>query len=222
MTDTVQLVVNEMKLIPQQFRELEPDLYTKRWFDYRRNLPSQATQAFCNEYERLYREQYAKTQDRETARTLIVHGVTKDLFKSPYLLQFWRARQEADRLGCKYSFYIRFVLNRAFERGWRYLPRPNQIFDEDISLDCEVAWLDLKRVTLQLAENPLFLAENYKGYPEQDDYYLYLIQQVLGQHAKDKVLARLVYKDRILPEDFAKEHLGEELLKRAFFAQNCN
>jgi len=218
--DLAQLVEKELKLVPPQFRELEPELYSLRWFDYRRMLPSRATQLFVKTYDSQYRAQYAKTQDAGAALTLKVAGVADDIFKSGALLQFWRARQEADRIGCRYPFYLRFVFDRMFQRGWRYLPRPNQLFDDDISLDVEVAWLEAKRQTLQLAKSPIFLAANYCGLPEQDAYYLYLVQQVQARPAPARVLARLVYKDKMLPESVAIEHFGADLIQQAFFHHN--
>ncbi|WP_323016503.1 hypothetical protein [Castellaniella sp.] len=213
-------VLGALRHIPPEIRALEPELYLSRWWDYRMELPARATELFMLAYERAYRDQYAKVQDAVTAPTVPVFGVT-ELFASGGLMHFWRARQEADRLCCRYDYYLRFAFNRAFERGSRYLLRPNQILSEELSLDLEVAWLETKRLTLQLATHPIYLPGNYCGMPEQDDYFLYLVGQIQRRSVQDRLLARLVFKDRLIPAEIAAQHFDAEVLERASFIQNC-
>lgn len=217
MNDIEQCVANEMRFIPSEFRDIEPDLYASKWFDYRRMIPSKATLLFAREYARIYRSQFAKIQDLERAAEITIFGVGQDIFASNSLIHFWRARQEADRIGCRYSYYIRFAFDRAFDRGWRYLPRPNQLYSEDLSTDIELGWFHTQRQILQLADNPVYFAKNYKQTPDQDDYYLYLVQQVKNRSVPEYLLARLVHKAKILPLEFAQKHFSNDLLERALF-----
>ena len=204
----------EIAKIPDELRKDEAELRLSRWFDYRDLNAVQLTYLFADRYDTIYREFYAKTIDEERAekvRTLI----GKDVFESPELIGVWRARQAADAIGCKYDFYLRFAFNRFFERGWKYAPRPNQMYGEELVMDVKDAWDATLQCTLQLANRKRFQAGNYEGHPDQDAYHSYLVDMVKTREHKHLILSRLVLKERILPQSIAEKHFDNEVLRRA-------
>ena len=204
----------EIAKIPQDLREPEPELLTRRWFDYRDLMPAQLTSLFANRYEVAYREAYARIMDARASEN-VSPLMGRDVFESPELLPIWRARQAADQIGCKYDFYLNFAFKRFFERGWRYMPRPNQLYGEELILDANEAWQETTRASLQLANRKRFLPEQYVGHPDQDAYYAYLVQQVAQREHRHMVLSRLVFREKILPLAVASEHFSADDLTRA-------
>lgn len=204
----------EFANIPQELRDQESGLMRQRWFDYRNLLPGQATYLFAEHYEQEYRKMYAETRDSDGAETVKVL-LGDDIFKSANGISFWRARQDADRIGCKYDFYIRFVFKRAWDRGWRYIPRPNQIYSEEITLDANAAWSSEKQHSLQLASGGMFKSDSYVGHPDQDAYHIYIVEQIKGRMHHQGILERLVFKEGILPIEVAKQYFSADMLSHA-------
>lgn len=204
----------EIAHIPQELREQEAELGQSRWFDYRDLLPAQATYLFADFYDVVYREFYAMTRDYESAETVMTR-IKEDVFASSELISFWRARQEADRIGCRYDFYLRFIFKRVWDRGHRMLPRPNQLYGEELVLDIKDAWEHTIAVTLQKASKPRFMQNAFVGHPDQTAYYTYLVEQIKKREHPYMLLARLVFKEKVLPEKIAGEHFGGDVLNRA-------
>lgn len=209
----------ELAKIPQEMRLNEPELQSKRWFDYRHQLPAQLTYLFAQRYEAIYREFYAKTRDSESAPNIQV-TMYEDVFNSPELLCFWNARQTADEIGCDYDFYIRFCMNRTWERAWKYLPRPNQLYGDEIKTDATAAWNNQLKYSLKLSLLDYYMNANYEGHPDQDAYHLYLVAQVNAREQKHMLLARLILKEKCLPLSVAKTHFDKSVLYNALTFHN--
>lgn len=204
----------EVAKVPQELRDDEPELMQTRWFDYRDLLPAQATYAFAEQYDIAYREAYARTRDYRDAGK-IRPIVTLDISEGSDFLSFWRARQAADKIGCKYDFYLRFVMNRFLERGWKYLPRPNQLYGEELVMDIADAWVEVLRCSLQLAMQPRFGAGEYVEHPDQDAYHLFLVEQIKKREHRYMLIARLVFKEGVLPVAVASRFFSIDDLNRA-------
>ncbi|MPS48566.1 hypothetical protein [Methylobacillus sp.] len=205
----------ELAHIPEELRVEEPALRTTRWFDYRDKLPLLLTQTFTDTYLRLYREEYARTRDEEYSVNVTGGLSTNDL------IPLWHARQAADRLGMPYETYLRAVMKRAYEREWKYIVRPNQIYGEETFLDIRDIWDGLKRDILFLAQSPFYRTENYDGHPDQDAYHEYLISVVKLRAEPLMILTRLIHREKHLPEERASEAFGPELIadvKRYFLS----
>lgn len=210
------LWLREVTLVPQDMRDEEAELMQTRWFDYRDLIPAQATYLFASRYEAMYRESYSMTRDyRDTNKVRPL--LNPDVFKGSDLLSLWRARQAADRVGCKYDFYLRFAMRRFWDRGFSYLPRPNQLYGEELILDVADAWEQALQCSLQLAEQGRFKPEAYMGHPDQDAYHLYLVEQIKKREHQHMLLARLVYREKVLPVEVVGKHFSADVLKRAQF-----
>lgn len=204
----------ELQFVPEELRVNEPELQRKRWFDYREALPGQLTHLFLEAYKEVYREWYARIRDvNEATQIPVVHF--NDLFTSRELLFFWNARQVADEIGCDYHFYVNFAFERAIERGWKYLPRPNQMYGDELKADARNAWAETVLTQLRLPKSPLYKAENFKNLPEQADYYEYLEKMVANREQKHMVLSRLIYREGAISEESAIKIFGAELVRQA-------
>lgn len=204
----------ELRYIPEEMRSNEPELQRKRWFDYREYLPGQLTLFFLEQYKIVYRDWYARIRDKEESERIpVVHF--SDLFTSRELMNFWRARQAADDIGCTYDFYVRFTFERAIERCWKYLPRPNQLYNDELIADARNAWAETLAVQLKLPQSAIYKADSFKGLPEQVDYYEYLEKMVNDREHKHMILSRLIYREGALNKEIAVKIFGAELVEQA-------
>lgn len=202
--------------IPSHLLEKEKELNKVKWFDYRKLNNVASTSLFFLLYLKVYREFFAKEFDVDDAVNQIPDfcdesgevNMTTRLF-------FWVARQTADSLGCKYEFFIRTAFKRVYEFGWSYLPTPEQMTSMDAVEDIKDAWNDWKKVSLQLASNPCFLAKAYCGLPEQNAYHDYLVEQVNSRVQRTYMIARVVYQEKLIPIGKAEELFGKEELDSA-------
>lgn len=204
----------EITKVDQELRDEEAALMQTRWFDYRHLLPAQATYLFADVYCEIYRELYAQTRDYRKADD-IEPLMTADIFQSSELIPLWRARQAADRIGCRYRFFLTQAFHRIWNRGHRYLPRPNQLYGEELWMDIQDQWRESQKHTLQLAESPFFRNEAYRGHPNQDAYHAYLIEQIKKREHKHMPLARLIVREKMLPIEVAANHFNDALIRKA-------
>lgn len=210
----------ELVRIHESHRLDEPELLNSRWFDYRRFPPAKLTYLFAAMYARQYVFSYRCVFDIRTADE-IVPFAPEDIFQSKDLIPMWRARQEADRLGIKYSFFLNFAFTRFADRGWKNLPRPNQLYGEELLLDIRDAWDRRCGEVMQLAHDPFFFEKSYVAHPDQDRYYAYVVGQISARQHKHLALAT-VLKEGILPREIAGREFGADVLKRAInFMASC-
>lgn len=200
--------------IPQALRDNEAELRQQRWFDYRHLTPAEATYLFAAEYRHAYVEAYKRQRDIRTAEHIRPFA-PDDIFACKELNAMWQVRQAADSIGCKYDFYLRFVFDRFAQRGWRYLPRPNQMASEELVLDIRDAWHIECAASLQVAELALYRAAAYNDTPEQNQYYDWLCMQIMQRNHPHLALARVVYDEPILPATEAVKRVPPALLSKA-------
>ena len=204
--------VLELSAIPDADRVVEAELYRMKWYDYRNLLPAQATQLFAESYIELWRDWYARTRDLDDAPST-TPLLNEHVMKSADGRAMWRARQAADRIGIKYELFIEFAFNRAFERGYGYLPRPNQLYDEALIGDAGDFWAELKTVSLQTSKAPQALSAD----PDQPDlrsYHEYLIEQCKKRPYPELALNTVVYRLGHLPREMANQCFDKEVLTR--------
>lgn len=201
--------VYELTHITEELRIKESELRQTRWFDYRNKLPMELTQLFADKYAQLYREMYAAHRDEEYSENVTGSVTQKDL------LCLWQGRQAADFIGCTYEFYIRFTMHRTFERYWKYIPRPNQLYSEELVLDAADEWANRKNEILFLAQDDFYKTQSYAGHPDQRDYHNYLIKMVKARAVPEMILTRLIFREKCLTEELAVKHFGSEVIKAA-------
>ena len=128
-----------MLTIPKELVAAELPLYATKWFDYKRLHPVQATYYFAHCYSVAYRRAYATTRDYETSKTIKPLRVD-DAFKSSDINALWKARQSCDAIGATYNFYTAHALELTSRYGWKFIPRPNQIYTDAMIDEVAAAW----------------------------------------------------------------------------------
>lgn len=160
-----------------ELRQQEPELYTKKWFDYRWSHPCMSTLHFAQQYERAVKNAYAVTRDRDASEALVVLP-DMNVMVGRDCASFWAARQALDTIGCRYDWALRWVMTRCCDRGWHVLPRPNQLYSHELVLDIADAWKIECAASLQFARSPLFQASRFNGHPHQIAYREFMVEQI--------------------------------------------
>ena len=196
----------ELTLVPEELRIEEPVLMGTRWFDYHDLLPGQATLVFALTYNQVAKEYWEKTRGINVE--MKGDPIRADsLFSTGFDVAVWKARQEADRIGCRYDFMIRFAFKRTIDKGFMYLPRPNQLYGEEMLLDLKDAWEEQKRHCLEFSKRPFFWNEHYKGHPAQRAHHAHLFNEVTKrrEESRHSIFKRLIDKERVMPESIFRE-----------------
>lgn len=208
--------------IPAKFREIDRELFWSKWFDYKRLTPYKATIAYMEAYVQVYKRLYARHFDRTRAEHItpfrvgeVLVRITSDDEKA--LRQFracWRGRQVADALGMPYDAYIEMAFDLRL-RFWKqnYMPKPEQLYKDDMIDKVVVKWQELKRSKIYISEDEAYNIDNYVGSPYQNDYITWLITQAthrndtagyLSDFVKNNQLNLAIIEDR-LGTDIARE-----------------
>lgn len=199
--------------IHAQHLEEEAAAMQTKWFDYRMMPHVRATYLFARFFNITYRDYFAETRDKDTSK--MIRGIHhEDVFKSRDKTTIHLARQAFDTIGVRYEFGLRFAMRRFLERGWRTMPRPNQLYGDELLADLSEAWLEECKVRLQTPEHPMYLAENYTGTRLQREFHAWLFKQINMRGLRYMAIGQAVYVSKVLPEDLAIQTYGEAMVAR--------
>jgi hypothetical protein len=155
-----------MFTLPKEIRQDEICLFKSKWFDYRGLHPVKATYYFAHCFVVAYKRAYATTRDLEASKTIKPFRVD-DVFNSSDINAVWRARQACDSAGVSYEFYVKHALEVCYKGGWRYLPRPNQIYSSAMIDEVTDAWEIYCKDILQIVKD-----QSQYGTKELSDWYI--------------------------------------------------
>jgi hypothetical protein len=207
------------------------DIYERRWWDYRRLTPGHSFYLFAESYYRACRTA-AKKLISERARNVDKSGRSIFGLEGPALVQMtadgifdrdkahitgiWKAMLVADALGMPYSEFCRLACKVAIERLWSRLPRPTQLYSENLAVFVMDEWDALRKSKFVAAQHPVYAVENYDGRRMQDAYREYVIEQIKQIDGKVPALASALYFRPQLPLDLAQQHFPQQILDRAY------
>lgn len=208
--------VAELDLIPEELRIEEAELRLNRWFDYHDLLPGQATLLFALTYNDVAQDYWDATMGINRVMKKPID--TDVLMRDECDLAIWRARQEADRLGVRYEFMIRFMFARFLNRGFTFFPRPNQLYSEEALLDLKDALTEHRAYCLEFGQSDFFKNESFVGHPDQIRHHEYLIRQVKMRQVNrhPSILKRLTVTQPVLPMSVIEREFDAETISRIF------
>ncbi len=202
--------------VHDELRLKEADLFGTKWFDYRWMHPVQATHYYAHCYIAAVRIYTEKNKDRDLAATLKVFNVD-DIFQSRDLSAVISARQALDRIGCRYEWALGIMGARYSERGWAHMPRPNQLYAEELMMDIVDAWKVECKSRLQIVRDTRFqLVEGEPLSAVQEEHVEWLLGQVAVRDAISPaaLLGRLL-KERLITRQIVQRRHGDAVLKTA-------
>jgi hypothetical protein len=201
-----------LQAVSEDIRSAEADLFDTKWFDYRMWHPVQATYYWAHCYVQASKTFCARTFDQEKAAS--VQGlIAPNIFATREASAAIVARQHLDRVGCRYEWAMTFIINRFMDRGWVSLPRPNQLYGEELIWDIADAWKVECAASMQLPAHP-----HYKEDGEcllRSKYWDFAEQQVRKRGVEHwRSLSRLL-AEGVMPVHEAEKRFGVATTSRA-------
>lgn len=203
--------------IPHERLECERTLFSHKWFDYRFMSPALATYYYAHCYRGVYRRIWERHLDRKSAQ--YAKGIkTEDVFDDANTLSAcWRGRQVADALGVPYDLYIELAMTKAMSWQRKYLPRPQQLYSDQIIEAVKEGWDDRTKGRFFVATDPRYRLDQWAATPAQLAHESWAATQIARRTpgTRAHLLHKHLWVDPIIREDFAVDRFGEEEVERA-------
>ena len=199
--------------IPSKDLDDEADLMRTKWFDYQTMHPLEATYQFVIQYRIAYSNNIKANFDAVGAQYK-VGTKKKDFLHTREALAFWRARQIADSIGCRYDFFIKYAMDWFSSCGWKQPPRPSHLYsNSEMLLDLTERWTDVCQGSLQIPTNECYKAENYEGMPHQKRWEEWITDIIAKKTVRKFSLYTLVVEEKVLRKQAVAEKFGEAALE---------
>lgn len=204
-----------LQRVDPETRAGESDLYSSKWFDYRLESWVHSTYRYAHEYKAAARRFWVINRNADVAEDLPIFP-NPDIFQCRELTGCINARQALDRIGCRYEWALTWTLKRFSDRGWFGLPRPNQLYGEELTLDIADAWKEECAVSMQIARNGHFrnLQEGPQK-PVQREYETWLVAQARARGVDSWRSVSRMLSEGVLTPAQADSHFGSTVAQRA-------
>lgn len=204
-------------------------VYERRWWDYRRLAPGHSFYLFAHHYYRASRfaarkmiGERGRGKTFEKKRALLGPALVEMSAETiwerdqAHMTGIWKSMLVADALGMPYPDFCRLACQVAFDRLWERLPRPTQLYSEQIACFVMDEWDALRKSKFIPATHPVFDLSNYDARQMQENYRTHVIEQI-SQLENNKVtaLANVLFFRPQIPVDLAKQHFPDQLIERA-------
>jgi hypothetical protein len=199
--------------VPIELRRNEADLFESKWFDYRSLHPTQATYLFVECYAAAVRQFCELAFDRDRS-TLIKTPIPGLIFETRESTAFTMGRQALDGVGCRYDWALSVMVHRFSDRGWRGMPRPNQIYSEELILDVRDAWRVECNASLQIPKT-LKHTPGQALTHTQRDYMTWVFRHIRERNGDHwRPLSRL-FSEKLVTEEAARLEFDQATVDRA-------
>ncbi|CAO3459905.1 hypothetical protein [Azospirillum argentinense] len=227
---------------PHDLFAQEPALFRSKWFDYRFLTPVMATYLYAEVYRRTYQRLFARHVDRERAK--YARGTkfeeifpdaggperkAKRLLPAPpkratgeknkphQLTGYWVGRQVADAIGAPYDVYIELAMEKCLRWQREYLPRPTQLYSDQVINHVTDQWAERCRAKLYVAEDPRYRMERFKGTPDQIAHQTWLMDQLSRRPSgvRAHLLGKYLWDEPLLGVDAVVERFGPAIIQEA-------
>ncbi len=210
------------KHVSKALQAFDLELFTTKWFDYRRMTPLQATLEYTKEFNEMYRVMYARTIDARRAPhvaciaplSLLMGLAACDKKIKLKFSGLWRGRQVADALGMPYAVYLEHAFDFRM-RNWQqsYLPEPSHLYHEYDVEKIQAKWEELQAAIVYMPTDPAYLVQNYKGLAYQNDFHEWCFKQAALRYDEAASLASMIIEHR-LPYEKVANRVSPELFER--------
>lgn len=204
--------------IDPEWLQEEKEILLTRWIEYRYMDPLECTQLFTELYEDAVREFYGKYFDYSYRNQLRPIQRTYARNNAREMSQLWRARQEADRIGAPYGFFIRTAMeSMLIGEGHKNIPRPNQLYSDRPLRFVGNKWFELESVEVLFRDNwdERFFANSYCGDPVQEAALALLVNRVNGSPHPERALRNYLQAPYAISEHQARLRLGDSIVEKA-------
>ncbi|KAA5603488.1 hypothetical protein F1188_19635 [Roseospira marina] len=213
--------------IPRERLEPERVLFQHKWFDYRFMHPTMATSYYAQCYKDVYRRLFARHIDRDVSRYVAgiklgdIFAKTDDekLLKSQSgtISACWRGRQTADALGIPYPLFIELAMTKALSWQRKYMPRPQQLYSDQIIEAVEGGWQERTRGRFIIAQDPRYRLNAWAGTPAQIAHESWVCTQIIRRSPGTQLhlLEQHLTVDPLIREEAARARFDGALVNEA-------
>lgn len=206
------------QIVGKEMLEMESSLLATKLYDNRYTNPVDATQMFLDGYVKTHKYFWAKAID--ISESVNKPGVRerKLLSNKPSVVTaLWHGRQTADSIGCRYETYVFLAFEYLLsEKIWQRLPRPNQIYSEDVKQYVAEKWRGTKGL-IPMPEDSRFQISEFSDTSihrmfRDDVVNAYMQKQ--NSYLSIKIGCNLLQMNRF-SEAQVEEAFGKDLLEQA-------
>jgi hypothetical protein len=218
--------------IPRERLEPERTLFQHKWWDYRFMHPTLATSYYAHCYKSVYRTIWRRHMDHRSAG--YVAGIkADDIFELPEganekarrslnntVAACWRGRQVADAMGIPYETYIELAMTKAMSWSRKYLPRPSQLYSDEIIEAVQAGWDELTAGKFLIANDPRYRIGQWQGTPAQIAHESWVCTQIARRTPGTRayLLHRHLWVDPVIRGEIARARFGDDEIERAKLA----
>lgn len=180
------------RLIRKDWRDLEAELFTTKWFDYRFMHPTEATYLYASCYEGAYRRAFRANFDAARADEVRVFKKSNVFCDDRSVISgLWRGRQKADALGIPYDIFLSLAFKEVL-RFWKqkHMPRPSHLYNDDLLARVIQGWEELQSARLIYATHDAYKLENARGLACQLEHVAWLKRQAFKRDNPTPILER--------------------------------
>lgn len=223
--------------VPKVHIEDVASVFETRWWDYRKMAPGHSFYLFAHHYYAgcrsaarnfLAEKANLRSYQDDKSRAFNLVGASlgqmqvEDIWSKDqaHITGVWKAMLVADAFGIPYDVYVRLACRIALQRLWKRLPRPSQLYSDNLAAAVVEEWEALKLERPTFAKHPIYAEENYMGLDLQDAYREWLIEHIENQKDKLSAIMIAVYHSRQIPEAMALQHFPPQLVNRARLLSN--
>ena len=214
--------------ISTKILDVEPALFSVKWFDYRFMHPAQATYVYFSHYERAYRAAFSRHVDHEIADVIklkkfddlfdlknLALKTAKEVKKAKmYISGIWNARAHADAMGLPYDFAIEAQIRHTL-KYWdqKFLPRPAAISSDRVCEAVQLEWIEKKKASLLYSTHFEYRLPAYVGTAAQNDHHEHLLEIAGLRNDPEPALSRFL-DEELLPIDKIEARFGHRTVLR--------
>ena len=207
------------KLHDEEARADEVGLFDRKWFDYRFLHPARATYLYAHYYREIYRRMTRKHVDHRKAEW--VSGARGDVFDGKETTGFWKGRRQADEWCMPYDLYIALAFEKAMTWKRPYLPRPAQLYSDQIKDYVFDKWVERMKTKVYLAKDPRYKLDRFQGAPAQLAHMDWVLDQAALREQPHVFLAGVLYRHPMIDEERVEARFGSDMVDRCRREQRC-
>lgn len=194
-------------------------LYDRKWFGYRFVSPGASLFLFADRYRKAYRTISARLLARKRLPRFTqedsLHPNSRNPLSPADLSGLWNAMCIADDAGIPYDVYCTEALEYAHKCGWKYLPRPTQLYTDKIVIAVTEAWRSKSADRIHRTADPHYTVKNFCDHPWQLAYMDFLIASAMKRENPKFAMAAIMFKEPQVLPSYAAKKVGVGLVKEA-------
>lgn len=195
------------------------DLYERKWYGYRFLSPGACFFLFADRYRKAYRAISARLLARRRTPRFTQEDALSPNSRNPMapgdLTGLWNAMCIADELGIPYDVYCTEALEYGHRCGWKFLPRPTQLYSDKIVVAVTDAWRARSAERVYRTTDAHYSLKNNVNHPWQRGYMDFLIASAMKRENPKFALASVMFKDPQVRPSYAAAKVGVALVKEA-------